>query len=157
LSRGLGDVYKRQEWGEKSDRDTRILATDISSRVLERAKRALYEEAQLAEVPDGLRRRYFTLERDPGGQSGFRVCEPARRLVRFARLNLMDAWPMHGPFDMIFCRNVMIYFDRETQQRLIARFYELLREGGYFFVGHSESLSGRAGALRYVMPAVYRK
>lgn len=64
---------------------------------------------------------------------------------------------MRGPFDFIFCRNVMIYFDHDTQRALIARFWEILRPGGYLFVGHSESLSGRAGAFVYKMPAVYQK
>jgi chemotaxis protein methyltransferase CheR len=79
-----------------------------------------------------------------------------RQLVRLARLNLVGRWPMRGPFDAIFCRNVMIYFDKPTQARLVARFAELLAPGGYLFVGHSESLTGLAHGFAYVQPAVYR-
>ena len=82
---------------------------------------------------------------------------PGKSLVTFARLNLMARWPMRGPFHAIFCRNVMIYFDRPTQQALVARFRELLAPGGYLFVGHSESLTALSHELTYVQPAVYRR
>jgi len=72
-------------------------------------------------------------------------------------LNLIDPWPMKGPFDVIFCRNVMIYFDKQTQQRLVERFWELLRPGGHLFVGHSESLSALSHRFGYRRPAVYVK
>ena len=85
------------------------------------------------------------------------VAPAVRSLVTFARLNLMAAWPMRGPFQAIFCRNVMIYFDKPTQQELVARYYELLAPGGHLFVGHSESLSGIAHRFTYVQPAVYRR
>jgi chemotaxis protein methyltransferase CheR len=78
-------------------------------------------------------------------------------MVRFAWLNLMDSWPMKGPFNVILCRNVMIYFDRATRQNLINRFWDLLEPGGYLFVGHSESLSTISHKFRYVQPATYRK
>ena len=78
-------------------------------------------------------------------------------MVHFARLNLMGPWPMRGPFDAIFCRNVMIYFDRPTRERLIGRFFDLLAPGGTFFVGHSESLTGIRQQFRYVRPTVYEK
>ena len=69
----------------------------------------------------------------------------------------MAAWPMKGPFDVIFCRNVMIYFDKPTQQRLVNRFWDLLRPGGYLFVGHSEGLSAIEHKFRYIQPAVYKR
>jgi chemotaxis protein methyltransferase CheR len=78
-------------------------------------------------------------------------------MVRFARLNLMGTWPMRGPFDAIFCRNVMIYFDKPTQAALVDRYWELLAPGGHLFVGHSESLTGLTHRFRYVRPAVYVK
>ena len=84
----------------------------------------------------------------------------AAEAVRFAieaPLNLMREWPMRGPFQVIFCRNVMIYFDRATQQRRVRRFPDLLAPGGYLFVGHAESLSGVQHGFRYVQPAVYAK
>ena len=80
-----------------------------------------------------------------------------RALVRFARLNLMDPWPMKGQFDLILCRNVMIYFDKPTQQGLVSRFWSMLGPGGHLFVGHSESLTGISSDFRYVQPAVYVK
>ena len=75
----------------------------------------------------------------------------------FAKLNLMEEWPMSGPFDAIFCRNVMIYFDKPTQENLVKRFWSMLREGGYLLVGHSESLTFLAHDYRYLKPAVYQK
>ena len=133
---------------------SRILATDISARVLDRARAAQYPADIVAELPRDLLRRHFVPA--SGGES-WQVAEPVRRLVRFARLNLMGEWPMRGPFDAIFCRNVMIYFDKATQGRLVERFGSLLAPGGYLFVGHSESLTGLAHGFRYVQPAVYQK
>ena len=139
---------------ERGDRGrAKILATDISSRVLAQAKAGRYAEAVAAEVPPELLRRHFT--RGPGGT--WEAGPSLRGLVTFARLNLMDAWPMRGPFQAIFCRNVMIYFDKPTQETLVGRYYDLLAPGGHLFVGHSESLSGIAHRFTYVQPAVYRK
>ncbi len=130
----------------------RILATDISTRVLVKARAGVYAAAALDEVPDAfrshLRRRSAT---------EVEVVEATRALVHFAHLNLMQDWPMRRPFDAIFCRNVMIYFDRPTQERLVQRFESLLRPGGYLFVGHSESLNALEHGLTYVQPAVYRR
>ena len=133
---------------------TRILATDINQRVLQKAAQGEYNSEAMADVPAELRRRYWT---ESSGNSGTSHCAQTsiRRLVNFARLNLMDAWPMHGPFDAIFCRNVMIYFDKDTQQQLVDRFWALLKPGGHLFVGHSESLTGTSHQFEYVQPAVY--
>ena len=136
-------------------RDVRILATDISTRVLAKAKEGIYDAATLADVPPALVKRYFTREDAAGTR--YRVADGVRSLVRFARLNLMEAWPMKGPFDVIFCRNVMIYFDKPTQERLIARYYDLLGPRGHFLVGHSESLTALSHRFHYVQPAVYVK
>ena len=135
-------------------RRSRILATDISARVLERAKEARYQGEQLAELPREVVRRHFVPA--PGGAT-WQVAEPLRRMIHFARLNLMGEWPMQGPFDAVFCRNVMIYFDKPTQGRLVKRFWDLLAPGGHLFVGHSESLTGLDHDFRYVQPAVYVK
>ena len=78
-------------------------------------------------------------------------------MVTFANLNLMQKWPMSGPFDIIFCRNVMIYFDKQTQSVLVNRFYDLIGDGSYLFVGHSESLSGVDHKFQYIQPATYIK
>jgi chemotaxis protein methyltransferase CheR len=141
--------------------DLRILATDISSRVLRAAEAAEYPDGQVADVPE--RYRSALLERAPrpvgGGQASdeprWRVRREVREHVTIARLNLLERWPMRGPFDAIFCRNVMIYFDGPTRATLVRRFASLLAPGGHLFVGHSESLHALDHGLRYVRPAVY--
>lgn len=133
--------------------EVRILATDISAEVLAKARKAVYDERQVADVPPHVLRSGFRqVSRQP---AQWQVDDEARALVRFARLNLMGDWPMRGPFDAILCRNVMIYFDKPTQERLVQRFSDLLAPGGYLIVGHSESLTGVRHRLRYVRPAVY--
>ncbi len=136
--------------------DARILATDLSTRVLGRAREGTYPADRLADVPGLWLSRYFTcVQTKP--ERRYRVNDEVRRLVSFARLNLMENWPMRGPFDVIFCRNVMIYFDKPTQARLIDRYWEMLGPGGILFVGHSESLAGVKHRFDYVQPTVYRK
>jgi chemotaxis protein methyltransferase CheR len=139
---------------EKRDAGTRILATDISRRILAVARAGLYEAADISDVPRQLVHRHFVRAGEDG--SRYEVTGPARSLVRFASLNLMDDWPMRGPFDLIFCRNVMIYFDPATREQLVRRFLKILQPAGYLFVGHSESLFGAIDGLTYVQPAVYQ-
>ncbi|MEP6778486.1 MAG: protein-glutamate O-methyltransferase [Gemmatimonadaceae bacterium] len=136
--------------------DARILATDISQRVLQVAANGEYSAETIADVPIELQRRYWK-EVSTGALTTFAAKATLSRLVNFARLNLMDEWPMQGPFDAIFCRNVMIYFDKDTQQRLVERFRTLLKPGGHLFVGHSESLTGTSHQFSYVQPAVYMR
>lgn len=139
--------------------DAKILATDISTRVLDIARAARYPESALENVPDALRRKVF--EREPSTQreqeTMYHVTRGVSSLVHFARLNLMEEWPMSGPFDAIFCRNVMIYFDKPVQAKLVARYATLLRPGGYLFVGLAESLTGIAPDYKYVQPGAYQK
>jgi chemotaxis protein methyltransferase CheR len=132
----------------------RILATDLSDRALSQAREGVYEADRLEEVPEVSIKRYFTpvTERQ---RTVYAVSSVIRSMVRFARLNLMDDWPMNGPFDIIFCRNVMIYFDLPTRKNLVRRFWRLLRPGGRLFVGHSESLTQSSPEFSYVQPAVY--
>jgi chemotaxis protein methyltransferase CheR len=137
-------------------RDIRILATDLSSKVLGMAREATYPEAAISELPWPGADRYFTRV-NAGGQKALRVRDDVRSLIRFARLNLMEAWPMERGFQVIMCRNVMIYFDKEVQARLVDRFWELLVPGGHLFVGHSESLTSLKHRFTYVQPAVYVK
>lgn len=147
----------RDQLGERSRCDTRILGTDISSTALAKAKAGEYTQADGVgrDVPKAYIDRYFTTTGE-GASATYRVEDRVRMMVRFAKLNLMDPWPMQGPFDAIFCRNVMIYFDKATQRELARRFCELLAPGGYLFIGHSESLP-RSPELHYVQPAVYAK
>jgi chemotaxis protein methyltransferase CheR len=133
----------------------RILATDISARMLDRARQGVFEESSLEGIPGGLRAKYFSRVRE-GGSTVYKVCDGIRSMVHFARLNLLSDWPMKGPFDVIFCRNVMIYFDGPTRAGIVHRFWESLQPAGHLFVGHSESLLG-SKEFTYVQPAVYVK
>jgi len=135
--------------------DFRILATDISTRALEVAQRGSYSEEKVRRVPAVLRRQYFRKSGD-GSKGEFEVIPLLKRIITFHRLNLKDPYPFRGLFDLIFCRNVMIYFDKKTQVDLINRMSSFLRPGGFLCVGHSESLTGLAHKLTYVRPAVYR-
>ncbi len=134
-------------------RDVKILATDISPTILAKARQGIYTEAVLADVSTQQRQRFFSRQED----NSFSVGNELRSLISFALLNLMEPWPMKGPFDMIFCRNVMIYFDLETRERLVDRYRDILAPGGYLCVGHSESLNASNHGMTYVQPAVYRK
>ncbi|MFZ2448390.1 MAG: protein-glutamate O-methyltransferase [Syntrophobacteraceae bacterium] len=136
--------------------DFRILATDISTRVLDVAYRGLYSDEKVQKVPPALRQMHFR-KRGENGRTEFEVAPHVRRIVTFRRLNLKESYPFRGPFDFIFCRNVMIYFDKKTQEDLVNKMASYLAPGGYLFVGHSESLTGLAHKLTYVRPAVYRK
>ncbi len=135
--------------------DLRILATDISTRALEKCHAAEYDKAKIDGVPYLLRERYFESVRVED-----KVSYSARRklkdLIVFKRLNLSTPpFPMRGPFDVIFCRNVMIYFDNSVRGRLLADMYRLLKPGGYLMVGHAESLTGMVSEFKSVRPSVY--
>lgn len=136
--------------------DMSILATDLSQQILTSARQGVYEPRQLEQVPKHVLDRYFIRCRDVGGVR-YRITRLLTHMVRFARLNLIGRWPMKGPFDVIFCRNVMIYFDKPTQLELVKRFWDILAPGGFLFIGHSESLTGVQHHFQYVEPAVYRK
>lgn len=135
----------------------KILATDLSTRVLGIAKRAHYGAERIKNLPPDLRNKFVKKERADADGEIFSIDPNVRGMITFARLNLMEQWPMKGPFDIIFCRNVMIYFDKPTQAKLVARFHGLLREGGCLFVGHSESLAGIQHDYRYLRPTIYEK
>ncbi len=137
-------------------RDVKILATDISPSILEKARKATYEEGVLMDLPPNFLRKFFAKVGDSHPRI-YQVRDDVRKMVRIARLNLLHPWPMKGPFHIIFCRNVMIYFDRRTQETLVNRFWDILNPGGYLFVGHSEGMSGVKHKFRYVQPATYMK
>lgn len=148
-------ILLREELPQINRWGVKILATDISTKVLRAAHEAVYAEETLQPVPDKLRQKYFRTE--DAAQRTFRVAPEVRNMVRFARLNFMEKFPMKGDFDVIFCRNAMIYFDKPTQTELVSRFHKLLKPGGYLLVGHSESLTGSAHDFEYIQPAVYQK
>ena len=124
--------------------DIRILASDVDPDILQRAQDGVYPAEELKAIPAGMRDRFIDQD---GTSPTFRISDRARAIVRFAELNLMSEWPMRGPFDVIFCRNVAIYFDKPTQARLWQRFAALTPPGAYLFLGHSERLSGPADAM----------
>jgi chemotaxis protein methyltransferase CheR len=135
--------------------DVGILATDLSTRMLQVCREGRFPADRLREMPSNLVLENFTCL--GGGRRQYQVSDALRRMVHFARLNLMGSWPMTGQFDVIFCRNVMIYFDKPTQERLIERFWNQMVRGGMLFIGHSESLAGVRHRFRYVRPTVYEK
>jgi chemotaxis protein methyltransferase CheR len=137
--------------------DAKILATDISSRVIAAACASRFTEPRFKDMPAALKMKYFSRVSGHGSDSVYEARPELKHLLSFYRLNLMAPWPMRGLFDVIFCRNVMIYFDKKTQSELVSRFYDILRPGGTFIVGHSESLTGVAHRFRYIQPSVYTK
>lgn len=135
----------------------RILGTDISTSVLRLAKLGIYSREMIAPVPDELARRYFLRSRDKAS-SEVRVVPELRRTVHFMRMNLMDpTYPVDRDVDIIFCRNVLIYFDKATQRKVVDRLCSHLRPGGYLLVGHSESMvhQGSVG-LKQVQPTIFK-
>jgi chemotaxis protein methyltransferase CheR len=134
-----------------------ILATDISTRVLDVARTGIYREEQIVPVPQDFRKKYLLRgkERHAGK---VRIAPELRERVRFRRLNFMEGdFGMREPLDIVFCRNVIIYFDRPTQERLIDRISRHMIPGGYLFMGHSETLNGMHVSFESVAPTVYRK
>ncbi|MEM7727792.1 MAG: protein-glutamate O-methyltransferase [Pseudomonadota bacterium] len=126
------------------DRNARILATDIDSGVLRTAFRGEYAADRMKGVPDALLRQFFTIDERDGIRT-YRANEALRRIVSFRKLNLnAPTWPMRGKFDVIFCRNTLIYFDDARQGRILQRYREVLKPGGHLYLGHSERLSGPA-------------
>ena len=132
--------------------DVRVLATDLDPVVLRRAEAGRYPASALAEVPQALRARGF----EPDGEGGLRALPALRKLVAIRPLNLVRPWPVRGPFDLILCRNVAIYFDAATQAEIWSRFAALLRPDGRLYIGHSERLSGPAArSLRLRGTTIY--
>jgi chemotaxis protein methyltransferase CheR len=135
----------------------RILATDISTRVLDAARHGVYEEEKVEPVPMEIRRKYLLRSKD-SSRGLVKIVPAVRSLIEFRRLNLMDEdYSIQSPVDVIFCRNVIIYFDRATQMRLMTHFIRHLRPGGFLFLGHSESLYGLNLPLVQAASTVYRR
>lgn len=138
------------------ERPWEIFASDISTRVLDKAQRGLYALDSVRGMTPELLRTHCL--KGTGSQAGWFTIDPAlKRRVSFAQINLNKALPEVGEFDVIFLRNVLIYFDPQTKREVVARLQAHLRRGGHLFVGHSESLNGLADGLHAVIPAVYRK
>jgi chemotaxis protein methyltransferase CheR len=134
--------------------DTKVLATDISEKVLEVARKGIYSNERIAPLPPHWKKTYFT----PCDSEHVQVIERIRKEVIYRKFNLMErTLPFRKQFHVIFCRNVMIYFDQKTKEELVNRLYEKMEYGGYLFIGQSESLFRDSSKFRYVMPSVYRK
>jgi len=137
--------------------DIKILATDISTRALAVCLNGTYEEQKLKAVPKLLLHRYFERSKE-GDKAFFTVSGAIKNMIVFRRLNLSKPpFPMRGPLDAIFCRNVMIYFDNIVRRRLLDNLYNLLKPSGYLMVGHAESLTGMVSDFKSVKPAIYTK
>ena len=137
--------------------DYSILATDLSTEVLQAAKRGMYQRDMVMPVPASMQQKYVMLPRDKT-RGDIRIHPKLRSKVGFARMNLMDAsYPVGDPMHMIFCRNVLIYFDKPTQAKVLTRLCECLVPGGYLFVGHSESVTGIPLPVKQVANTVFRK
>ncbi len=131
-----------------------ILATDISNRALTAAQAAEYPPDRVSKVPPQLKSKYFV--NLPSGQIG--VKDSVKKDITLRRFNLMNSsFPFKKPFQMIFCRNVMIYFDQKTRMELVRKFHQNMETGGYFFIGHSETLGREQQLFKYIMPACYQK
>lgn len=135
----------------------KILATDIDTQVLETAEAGVYAEERIEKMPEALKRKYF--RRGSGANTGkVRVIDELKDLLTFRPLNLLDArYPMKGPFDALFCRNVMIYFDKPTQRAILSKMAPLLAEDGLFFAGHSESFFHATDLVTSIGRTVYRR
>jgi chemotaxis protein methyltransferase CheR len=134
--------------------DGGILATDVSEKALNTAVLGLYPAERLDHVPSALKQRYFVNNRN----GAWCVADRVKKEVTFRRFNLMnESFPFKNPFHIIFCRNVMIYFDQPTRDALVKKFYDNTMPGGYLFIGHSESIRRGEVPYEYIMPAVYRK
>jgi chemotaxis protein methyltransferase CheR len=134
-----------------------VLGTDISTDVLRQGAKAVYSEDMAAPIPPAMQRRYLMWSRSSAERRQFRIVPELRRMVRFERLNLLDrSYPIDHDVDVIFLRNVLIYFDRENQQAVVRRLTRHLRPGGYIILGHSESMIAANMGLRQVMPSIFQ-
>ncbi len=134
-----------------------ILATDISTQVLEKARLGIYHHDKIEPVTEKFRKKYLLRSKNPDSQQ-VRIVPALREKMKFSRINFMDdKYEVGEQKDIVFCRNVIIYFDRATQERFLERLCRCLRSGGYLFMGHSETLSGMSLPLRQLAPAVYQR
>ncbi|MCL2216494.1 MAG: protein-glutamate O-methyltransferase CheR [Defluviitaleaceae bacterium] len=145
-----------QEFFKKNNNsgwNTQMLATDISAQVLDRAVDGRYPTASLANLPKHWQQEYFKKVDDKLSQ----VNENVRKQILYRRANLMEPFHFKKRFQIIFCRNVMIYFDNNTRNAVVKKFFDVTEPGGYLFIGHSESISNTGSGYQYIKPAVYRK
>lgn len=147
-------MYLKEFFGTQANEwDLRILASDISQNILNSAMNPTYGEDSLSKLPSSWQKKYFTKKSD----GTYTIGKTIRDNVIFRTFNLMDEIHWKRPFDLIFCRNVMIYFDQPTKEALVRRFYNVTEPNGYLFIGHSEGLNKATCPYKYLMPAIYQK
>lgn len=145
LQEVLGAEYHKWKAG--------VLATDISSRALAHAMKGIYDDDQVGKAPEDLRKKYFRKSNE-----GWIVADKVRNEVTYRRFNLMnEVFQFKKPFHIIFCRNVMIYFDQPTREALVSRFHKTTEKDGFLFIGHSETLGRSQTEYKYLKPAVYKR
>lgn len=149
----LSIITQQYLGGQASQWDSTILASDISNKVLTQAKSGIYEAEDVEKMPPEWKDKYFKKVDD----KHYQVVDAIRKKIAFRNFNLLDDFKFKQPFQAIFCRNVMIYFDLPTKEAVVNKHYNALLPGGYFFIGHSESLSGIKHPFKYVAPSIYRK
>lgn len=136
--------------------DVKILATDLDTNVVQKGKNGIYEQDRVNGIEDARLRKWFRKGGD--SKSGkVSVSEKIREMITFKQLNLLHEWPMKGPFDIIFCRNVVIYFGKDTQRELFDRYADMLADDGYLFIGHSENLHKITDRFHLIGKTIYRK
>jgi len=143
----------REALGDAAGWDLRILATDIDTDMVARAKSGRYDADRVGTIPPALRQRYVR----PGANGTVDMADSLKSLIVFNPLNLLEPWPMRGPFDAIFCRNVVIYFDAPTQRALIERFADQLVPDGWLYLGHSETLFRTSSRFQHLGRTIYRR
>jgi chemotaxis protein methyltransferase CheR len=151
LAMTLLDAFPKEDLSK-----VKIYASDLNTQVLSQAEQGIYVLSRVNPLSEEWRRRFF--QKGVREREGYVRVKPAvRSLVEFFRFNLMEPFPFRAEMDIIFCRNVMIYFEKKTQVELVEKFFHALKPGGYLFIGHSESLCNHQHLFNYVKPAVYRK
>ena len=135
--------------------DCKILATDLDSKVLDKGQQGVYSVERIESVPVESKRKWFMFDRNH--PDIVKVKPGLQEIIRFKRLNLLERWPMSGPFDVIFCRNVVIYFNEETQAVLFNKYADMLKDGGYLIIGHSESLNRVCTGFKPIGKTIYQK
>jgi len=145
----LNNVDELEGW------DCRILATDLDSNVLQQGFEGIYDSQKVGELPENIKNKYF--EQDKKSSDRLATTSQLKSLITFKQLNLLELWPMKGSFDVIFCRNVVIYFNKETQKMLFERFADILVPGGHLFIGHSESLHAVTDRFKLIGQTIYQR
>lgn len=144
----MAHAFPKPSW------DFKILATDLDSNVLNKAKTGIYPNQALEGLPESIKRTGFVYNKQ---LNQYKIKPSVAQSIHFKRLNLLEKWPMTGKFDIIFCRNVVIYFDNETKNNLINRYANLLKPGGYLFLGHSETMSREISDFNALGHTIYQR